>query len=145
MKQSGKRIGGIFIYAVTAILYIVTMAVSYKSVSRNLDGGHGFKSGHAIVFIIICAIMVAGCIQNIVSIWINKVNFRTYLMGVVLIVMPLLFHIVSFSLAGKVETDIQYLMLRTSQGFDPTYLGLIILSIIGYIVLLFVSDLRKSA
>lgn len=145
MKQSSKKLGGIIIYAVTAILYIVTMAFSYKSVSENLDGWHGFKSGHAIVFIIICTIMVAGCIQNIASIWKNKINLRTHLTGVALIVLPLLFHIVSVGLIGNVETDLQYLMLRTFQGFDSTYLGLIVLSIIGYIVMLFVSGLRKSA
>ena len=95
-----KNWGVIFLYAVAAILYIVTMVVSYKSVSENLDGGHGFKSGHVIVFIIICVIMVTGCIQNVSSIWINKVCLRTHLTGIALIVLPLFFHIVSASIVA---------------------------------------------
>lgn len=74
------------------------------------------------VFVIICVFMIAVCIHNAVSIWINKVNLRTNLIGLILIIFPFLSHIISVSLKGNVETDLEYLMLRTFQGFDSTYI-----------------------
>lgn len=68
MIKDGRKIGSIFVYVITAIFYIATMVISNKSVSENLDGCHGFRRSHVILFIIICVIMVAGCFLNIASI-----------------------------------------------------------------------------
>lgn len=131
-----KNIIGNIIYVVTAILYFITIFISYKSVSANLDGGHGFRSEHATVFVIICVFMIVVCIHNAVSIRFNKVNLRTNLIGLILIIFPFLSHIISVALKGNVETDLEYLMLRTFQGFDSTYIYLMILPLIGFIYLI---------
>lgn len=130
-----NHIGNI-VYVVTAILYFITIFISYKSVSANLDGWHGFRSEHAIVFVIICALMIVLCIHNAVSLWIDGADLRTNLIGVILIVFPLLSHIVSVGFKGNIETDLQYFMLRSLQGFESTYIYLIILSLIGYVNLI---------
>lgn len=101
------------LYVVTAILYVVTMAISFKSVSNNLDGWHGFKSGHVMIFILIGVFMIAGCINNMIGIWIGRINFRVHLAGVVLIVLPVSAFAISVGLKENVETDLQYLTLRT--------------------------------
>ncbi len=136
MTRNNKNSLAIGIYAITAILYFITMIISCKSVSENLDGWHGFKSGHVSVFIIICLLLIGGCLYNITGLLKDKVNKGTFSIGAVLIVLPFIFHIISISLAGNVDTDFQYLILRTFQGFDPTFLYLIITSIVGYIFLL---------
>lgn len=136
MNKNNKNLLAIGIYAIIAILCFATMIISCESVSENLDGFHGCKSEHVILFIIICLLLVGSCIYNIISLLKNKVNKITYSIGALLITIPLLFHIISISLAGNVETDFQYLILRTFQGFDSTFLYLVITSIVGYIFLL---------
>lgn len=144
MNKIGKNVLGIIIYTITAIISIITLITSYDSVARNLDGGHGFKSGHAIIFAIICIFMVCGCVFIAINSYKNNVNKFTHIIGIVLIALPLLFHIISIALAGNVDSDFQYLVLRTFQGFDNTYLYLIISSAIGYITLLCQKFMSKN-
>lgn len=80
--------------------------------------------------------MAVGCIQNIISIRRNTINMRIHLTEIARIALLALFYFIAISLKGNVATDMQYLLLRTFQGFDSTYLYRIILSLIGYIVLL---------
>jgi len=60
-------------------------------------------------------------------------------MKILMIVIPLIFHLVAVSLAGNVESDWQYLILRTFQGFDDTYIYLTVVAIAGYVI----SKIRK--
>lgn len=136
MNKIGKNVLGIIIYTITAIISVITLITSYGSVGENLDGWHGFKSGHAIIFAIICLIIVCGCIFIAISLYKNTANIFTHIIGIALIALPLLFHIISTALSGKIDSDFQYLLLRTFQGFDNTYLYLIISSAIGYIAIL---------
>lgn len=138
MKEKKYRLFGSITYAVTAILCVLTIVVSYGFVSENLDGWHGFKSGHAIIFAVVCIFLIVGCILNSINIWINKINGIVYLMGVALFVLPILFHIVCTSLAGNVETDLQYLILRISEGFNNTYVYIFIMSLLGFLDLLYI-------
>ncbi len=135
MKKS-KNIIGIIIYAIVAVLCFITIIVGYGEVSENLDGWHHFSSAHAMIFVAICLLMVVGCLFIIISMLKDNANAGVYVLGIVLIVIPLLFHIIAGALQGNVDTDMQYLMLRTFQGFDYTYIYLIVGSVLGYILLL---------
>lgn len=135
MKKASKATG-IILYAVNAVLFLFTLIINYKSVSENLDGFHGFSSEHAMVFAILCLILMAFCIYILISLMRSKVKVIDYVLGLLLIILPFVFLWINVSLPGNVKTDMQGLMLRTCQGFENTYLYLIIASIIGYIALL---------
>jgi hypothetical protein len=66
----------------------------------------------------------------------DKGKIGSYVIGILLVILPLIFNLYAGSLQGNVKTDMEYLLLRTFQGFDYTYLYLIISSAIGYVFLL---------
>lgn len=125
----------IAIYALTAIVYIVTLVINYGSVSESLDGFHGFSGGHAIIFAVICVALAVACAVIIVRIIKEKQDMLSCILGVILIVLPVVFTVINVSLPGNVDTDIQGLMLRTSQGFENMSVFLIISSVIGFLAL----------
>lgn len=136
MKKTIKAIG-LFTYVVSAIIYFATMIFNYSTVSSDLDGWHGFSSKHALLFVIICLSLGILCIYNMFSLLKDKTNIANYSVGILLIGVPIVIFLVTTSLQGNVDSDFQYLLLRTSQGFENTYLMLIILSIISFVSLLF--------
>ncbi len=128
---------GIIMYAVIALLSFVTIITGYGEVSENLDGWHNFSGGYAFLFVLICLLLICGCIYNIRSLSSNSAGTGSKLIGIAFIVLPLLFHFIAVTLQGNVDTDLQYLLLRTFQGFDYTYIYLCLASIAGCVTLLF--------
>lgn len=135
MKKFVKTLGTAT-YIITAILYLSTMMFNYNSVSSNLDGWHGFSSGHAVIFAIVCLLLGTLCIYNTISLIKNKTNGINILAGVILIGLPIVFNLVISTLQGNIDTDFQYLIFRISQGFEYTYLYLIISAILSFISLI---------
>lgn len=133
MKKATKIIG-IITYIATAIFAIISTITEYNSVSENLDGMHGFKSSHALFFVLLCIIISAGCIYNVFSLYKNTTNIITSAISVALVIISIAIFICAITLPGNVETDMQYLVLRISQGFETTDIFLIITTIIGLIV-----------
>lgn len=134
MKRT-RRLLITFMYSILVILYMVTIVISYGSVERNLNGWHGFTSDYVVIFVGIGIVLISGSVYNAVNLWMNNLNTNIYLMGGVLVIAPLIFYIISISLAGNVKTDLEYLIVRTAQGFDSTCLYLLIIAVIGYIIL----------
>ena len=124
------------LYTISAVLYFITIIISYGDVSSNLDGWHGFSGNSALVFVIICLLMIGSNIYIIKESLNDKLKEK---MKILMIVIPLIFHLVAVSLAGNVESDWQYLILRTFQGFDDTYIYLTVVAIAGYVI----SKIRK--
>ncbi len=133
MKKAAKIIG-VFTYIATAILVIISIITEYNSVSENLDGMHGFKSSHALIFALLCIIIIAGCVYNAFSLYKSTTNIITAAISLALVVISIAIFICAITLPGNVETDMQYLTLRISQGFETTGIFLIITTIIGLIV-----------
>lgn len=127
---------GVIVYAITAIVYIVSLIINYGSVSRNLDGFHGFSAGHANIFAAICVILAAVCVFIIVCTVKERQNALCIILGAILIILPIVFAVINVSLPGNVDTDMQGLMLRTCQGFENTSVILIIASAIGLVTLI---------
>lgn len=135
MKKTAN-IFGVLAYAVTAIVCILSLIINYGSVSKNLDGFHGYTSGHANIFAAISVILAAFCIWIIICMVKDKQSVLCFIFGVILILLPIVFSIINVSLPGNVDTDTQALMLRTAQGFENTSLVLIVSSVVGFIALL---------
>lgn len=127
---------GVIVYAITAIVYIVSLIINYGSVSRNLDGFHGFSAGHANIFAAMCVILAAVSVFIIVCTVKERQNALCIILGVILVALPIIFTIINMSLPGNVDTDMQGLMLRTCQGFENTSVILIITSAVGFITLI---------
>lgn len=123
-------------YGVTAILWLITVFIGYGDVRENLDGWHNFSGGHAIVFVLLCVVMVILCVYNLKILADIKVAKQHYIIGSIVIIAPFLFHVLAVNLQGNVETDFQYLILRTFQGFDYTYIWLIVMSAASFISLM---------
>lgn len=144
MKRTMEKRLTITVYLVLAIMYIATIWISFQSVSNNLNGWHGFTSTYAVIFVFIAIILLTSCIHIIMSLWANKITIHNYVAGGVLLIFPLFAHVISAILKGNVKTDIQYLILRILQGFEPTYLYLVILSAIGLIILSYLGFKEKD-
>lgn len=135
MKKFVKTLGTAT-YIITAILYLITMMFNYNSVSSNLDGVRGFSSGHAMIFAIVCFLLGALCIYNTISLIKDKTKSTNIVTGIILIGLPIVFNLVISTLQGNIDTDFQYLIFRTFQGFEYTYLYLIITAILSFISLI---------
>lgn len=127
---------GVVFYVITSFISLITIFMEYGSVSRNLDGMRDFNSGHAMIFVIICLAIIAVCIYNALNLVKNNSNILMFILGVLIVCSPLAMHMYAVSLAGNVDTDMQYLMLRLFQGFDNTYLFITIGSGLGLITLI---------
>lgn len=141
MKQS-KNIPGIIIYTIIIFLCIITIFSGYGNVSDNLDGWHNFSKSHAIIFVFLCLLMAVECIYNINNILKEKEGKHIIIIGATLIILPLLFHIFAIRLQGNADSDLQYLLLRTFQGFDHTYLFLVVSAVLGIITLFYYNAKR---
>lgn len=144
MKGNLKNIIGMVIYCIITVVYIINIKISYKEIYENLEGWHDFHGSDAKYFVLLSIIMLVGCIYNARKIWKNEIMTHNHFIGVALVVLPIVFHNVAVSLQGNVETDLQYLMLRTFQGFDSVYVYLIIISIIGCGVMFYTDFWRKK-
>lgn len=126
---------GVISYFILAIVYLITLFSSYESVKENLDGWYNCSSEQVVFFVIIClgsalvATMIALGILN------EKIKIRHITNGIGLIVLPIFFEVIINGLRGKVESDFQYLMFRTFEGFEDTYIALLIVGIIAFILL----------
>ncbi len=132
MKKSVEKISIVF-YGIYALLSIISIFIGIGEVSENLDGWHNFSSVHSFIFVLICIALAAVAISNLQSMRKNNFVNRNMVTSVLLAVVPLIMHIIANSLQGNVDSDFQYLILRNFQGFDKTYLPLIIIGGIAFI------------
>lgn len=130
MNDSAKKIS-IILNSIFVLLCLISIFVGIGEVSENLDDWHGFTSAHSYVFAIICIALATGASFNLKSIQSNKIGQVNIAAGCLLAVIPLIIHIIAVSLQGNVDSDFQYLMLRNFQGFDKTYLLLMIAGVIN--------------
>lgn len=127
-----KKKTEIIFCGIFAIISMIALFTGVGDVGENLDGWHGLSSGHASVFVMICLLFAAGGVFNSINLMKNKISTINILIGILLILCPIILLIISVSLQGNAESDFQYLILRTAQGFDKTYIWLIIFAVAAF-------------
>lgn len=137
MNQNVKKLS-VGIYVALAIVCFFSIVTGYGEVRENLDGWHSFTNAHAMIFVLICIAMIGICAFNIKTIINGSVN-NNRILSIILFAIPLLSRFLVFSLQGNVKSDFSYLILRISQGFDYTYILLIVFSVVGFVVMNFKS------
>lgn len=134
MNQNAKKLT-IGINVAFAIVCFISMVTGYGEVRENLDGWHNFTSAHAMIFVLICIVMIGICAVNIKTVLNESLNINNRVLSIVLIAIPLLSRFFVLSLQGNAKSDLSYLLLRISQGFDYTYILLIVFSVISFILM----------
>lgn len=124
---------GMVLYIVFALLSLISIFIGVGEVSENLDGWHNFSSIHSFLFVLICIMFVLGAVFNINSIHKNVILQSNIIVGILLFICPLIINLIANSLQGNVDSDFQYLILRNFQGFDKTYLLMLILGVLSFI------------
>ena len=123
-------------YIITVVMCIYSLFSSYSTVSYYLDGAHGFKSTHALLFVFIGIVVIVCCIYNAIILFKGKPNTAAMVISLVIFALSVSFFVVTITLPGNVKTDFQYLILRIAQGFETTNIFLIITTAVGFIALL---------
>lgn len=127
-----KKKIGISLYGLFIIFSITSLFSGTGEVIKNLDGWHDFSAAHSFLFIIICLLFAGGAAINAIALMKDNLSAKNILIGFLLFFCPIIFQITITALKGDVDSDFQYLMLRTFQGFDKTYILLLFSSIIAF-------------
>ncbi len=135
-KYVNLNLLGILIYAILALMYILIVIFKYSDVGKNLDGWRGFSKTYALFFAAIGVSLAGAALNIIISLVYNKKNNLSLNTGIVLILMPIAMRLISAMLKGNVKSDISYLVLRTCQGFDTTFIWLLLTALLGCIILI---------
>lgn len=124
--------GACITYWINGILFLISLVVGFSSVKENLDGMHGYDGSAVLLFAVICIAFSISCIYSAISISKkSKLGFSAFVISPIIITFIIISRIFVSTLTGNIDTDLQYLLLRTFQGFDSTYLFVAIDTIIS--------------